>query len=139
MRALNYNLDIERRSRWGRIIAELTGRISERLERPVREINANVTQALRTPREGAEYRVRGDQALGAPAWGLDPERHGYRFRPLTDAERDRIRGESQWWSGAALEPPGRVQPQAPSFGGGALGYEPDSWFGRHYGIIEADW
>lgn len=55
MRALNYNLEIERRSRWGKIIADLTGRISERLERPVREINANITQALRKPREGADF------------------------------------------------------------------------------------
>lgn len=55
MRALNYNLEIERRSRWGKIITDLTGRISERLERPVREINGNITQALRKPREGADF------------------------------------------------------------------------------------
>ncbi|RDE10456.1 hypothetical protein [Pelagibacterium lacus] len=51
VRALNYTLEIDRRSPWGRIIADLTGRMSERLERPLREVNANITQALRRPRD----------------------------------------------------------------------------------------
>lgn len=54
MRAINYNLEIERKSVWGSIIADLTGRISERLERPMREISPNVTAALRRPRDGGD-------------------------------------------------------------------------------------
>lgn len=85
------------------------------------------------PQGRSQYRFRGDEALGGPAWAFGPERDGYRFRPLTDLERDRIRGESQWWSGAAIDPRGRSQPRDPRVGDGAFGYEPDNWFGRHYG------
>ncbi|WP_404405364.1 hypothetical protein [Pelagibacterium halotolerans] len=64
MRAINYNLEIDRKSHWGMIIADLTGRVAERLDRPMREITANVTKALRKPREGAD-RVDPDDVLGA--------------------------------------------------------------------------
>lgn len=85
------------------------------------------------PHGGAEYRFRGDESAGTPTWALAPGRDGYRFRPLTDVERDRIRGESQWWSGPAIDPQGRSEPRGPTSGDRALGYEPDNWFGRHYG------
>lgn len=54
MRALNYSLDIDRKSRWGKIIADLTGRMSERLERPLQGINASITLALRKPKGGTD-------------------------------------------------------------------------------------
>lgn len=64
MRALNYNLEIERRSLWGTIMTDLTARLSERLERPMKEITLNVTQALRRPRDGND-RVDPDDVLAA--------------------------------------------------------------------------
>lgn len=54
MRALTYTLDIERRSRWGKIAADLVSRMSERLERPLQMVNGHITQALRRRREGAD-------------------------------------------------------------------------------------
>lgn len=64
MRALNYNLEIERRSVWGTIMTDLTARLSERLERPMKEISLNVTQALRRPRDGNGH-VDADDVLAA--------------------------------------------------------------------------
>lgn len=64
MRAINHNLEIDRRSQWGVVIADLTGRVAERLNRPMREITANLTKALRRPREGADA-VDPDDVLGA--------------------------------------------------------------------------
>lgn len=64
MRAINYTLEIERRSVWGTIITDLTARLSERLERPMKEITLNVTQALRRPRDGND-RVDADDVLAA--------------------------------------------------------------------------
>ena len=64
MRAINYNLEIERRSLWGTIMTDLTARLSERLERPMKEITINVTQALRRPRDGND-KVDPDQVLAA--------------------------------------------------------------------------
>lgn len=57
-------------------------------------------------------------------------RGGYRFRPLTDAEVQRIRsglddGPAPYrWPGGLAEPPG------PGGSEGAYGYQPDGWFGR---------
>lgn len=62
MRAINHTLEIERKSHWGAIITDLTGKISERLDRPMREITVNVTQAMRRPREGAD-RIDADRVL----------------------------------------------------------------------------
>ncbi|WP_421950875.1 hypothetical protein [Pelagibacterium sp.] len=64
LRAINYNLEIERRSLWGTIMTDLTARLSERLERPMKEITLNVTQALRRPRDGND-RVDPDDVLAA--------------------------------------------------------------------------
>lgn len=64
MRAINSTLEIERRSVWGAIIADLIGKLSERLERPMKEITINVSQALRRPRDGND-RVDADQILAA--------------------------------------------------------------------------
>ncbi|WP_196259202.1 hypothetical protein [Pelagibacterium limicola] len=60
MRAINYNLEIERKSLWGTVITNLTARFSERLERPMKEISLHVTQALRRPRDGADSLDPGD-------------------------------------------------------------------------------
>lgn len=64
MRAINSTLEIERRSVWGAIIADLIGKLSERLERPMKEITINVSQALRRSRDGND-RVDADQVLAA--------------------------------------------------------------------------
>jgi hypothetical protein len=64
MRAINYNLEIERRSLWGSIMTDLTARLSERLERPMKEININVTQALRRPRDSNDQ-MDADDVLAA--------------------------------------------------------------------------
>ena len=64
MRSINHTLEIERRSLWGTIIADLIGKLSERLERPMKEITINVSQALRRPRDGND-RVNADQVLAA--------------------------------------------------------------------------
>lgn len=60
MRSISYNLEIERKSLWGTIITDLTARFSERLERPMKEISLNVTQALRRPRDGTDKLDPGD-------------------------------------------------------------------------------
>lgn len=62
MRAINYTLEIERRSLWGTITSDLIGKLSERLERPMKEITINVSQALRRPRDGNDW-VDPDQVL----------------------------------------------------------------------------
>lgn len=64
MRAINNTIEIERKSDWGTTIAGLIGRISERLERPIREVSPSVTQSLRRPRDGAD-RVDPDEVLAA--------------------------------------------------------------------------
>jgi hypothetical protein len=60
MRSISYNLEIERRSLWGTVITDLTARFSERLERPMKEISLNVTQALRRPRDSVDKLDPGD-------------------------------------------------------------------------------
>jgi hypothetical protein len=78
-------------------------------------------------RSGPSYRFRGgpeEPDLPAVRWG------GYRFRPLTDAEVQRLRSSPDevpapyGWPAGLAEPPG--------LGGseGAYGYQPDGWFGR---------
>jgi len=64
MRALSYTLEIERRSHWGTMISDLVGQLSERLERPMKDISINVAQALRRPRD-SDDRVDADQVLAA--------------------------------------------------------------------------
>lgn len=64
MRALSYNLEIERKSLWGTIITDLTARFSERLGRPMKEISLQVTQALRRPRDGKDKLDPGDVLMG---------------------------------------------------------------------------
>jgi hypothetical protein len=64
MRAINHTIEIERRSPWGTIISDLTAKLSERLERPMKEITINVTQALRRPRDGND-RVDAEHVLAA--------------------------------------------------------------------------
>ena len=64
MRALSYTLEIERRSHWGTMISDLVGQLSERLERPMKEISINVAQALRRPRD-SDDRIDADQVLAA--------------------------------------------------------------------------
>jgi len=64
MRAINNIVEIERKSEWGMTIAGLIGRVSERLERPIREVSPSVTQSLRRPRDGAD-RVDPDEVLAA--------------------------------------------------------------------------
>lgn len=64
MRAINHNLEIERKSYWGVIVTDLVARISERLTRPIRQVNVDVTQALRKPREGAD-RIDPEAVLAA--------------------------------------------------------------------------
>jgi len=54
MRALAYNCEFGRRSAWTGIVADLTARFSERLERPLRQITSDVTQALRHPRDSTD-------------------------------------------------------------------------------------
>lgn len=86
----------------------------------------------------SEYRFRGDPAgagvsPAAPVW-----HEGYRFRPLTAQEREKMRAGDRW------RPPRRGRPPEPEPGtewpGGGLpaeeafGYEPDNnWFRRFYG------
>lgn len=64
MRALTYTLEIERHSHWGKMISDLVGQLSERLERPMKEIPINVAQALRRPRD-SDRRIDADQVLAA--------------------------------------------------------------------------
>jgi hypothetical protein len=64
MRAINHTIEIEGRSPWGTIISDLTAKLSERLERPMKEITINVTQALRRPRDGND-RVDAEHVLAA--------------------------------------------------------------------------
>jgi hypothetical protein len=88
-----------------------------------------------SPFEPAEYRFRGDDRFG-DSWGA-PYREGWRFRPLTEQERDRARPNDPW---RPVRPATRGEiPSVGRFGEGpagaqeAFGYEPDNWFHRYYG------
>ncbi len=64
IRALHYHLDIDGKTAWGRIVSDLTAKMSERIASPLREVNSTVSAALRRPREG-EDRLDPDAILGA--------------------------------------------------------------------------
>jgi hypothetical protein len=87
------------------------------------------------PERRQGYRFRGDERYGADAWGGDFRQGDYRFRPLTDQELDRQRGDlSPWRAPAAYAAPPR-RPEVPVGvpDEEAYGYQPDSWFRRYYG------
>jgi hypothetical protein len=78
------------------------------------------------PSDRASYRYRGD-GDGANWW------RGYRFRPLSDSELQRMRPEQvppPRWGSAGAAPPPRGQGDR---GHEVFGYEPDGWFRRYYG------
>ncbi|MEA3276325.1 MAG: hypothetical protein U9Q81_13750 [Pseudomonadota bacterium] len=75
------------------------------------------------------YRFRGDSGSGgAGSW-----RGGYRFRPLTEQEQQRMRSDDGWRPSSIGRPVDR-QPRPRAFPAQeAYGYQPDSWFRRYYG------
>jgi hypothetical protein len=83
--------------------------------------------------DASQYRFRGDQDApfndaSASSWG----RSGYRFRPLTSAERRRISDRAG--SPGFRAPAYQAQRRSPSLPEqGVYGYEPDSWYDRYYG------
>jgi hypothetical protein len=73
------------------------------------------------------YRFRGapeEPDLPAVWWG------GYRFRPLTDAEVQRMRSGPDEGRAPNRWPGGLAEPRGPGGSEGAYGYQPDGWFGR---------
>lgn len=78
------------------------------------------------------YRFRGDpEPVGSP-WSSQPDRGGYRFRPMTEGERDRQDRGSVWRPAEpatvprqdVLGEPGADRDYAP---GPAYGFEPNPW------------
>lgn len=83
--------------------------------------------------DASQYRFRGDEAppfndASGSHWG----RSGYRFRPLTSAEKRRMRDRA---GSSGFRSPGyQAQRHSPSLPEqGVYGYEPDSWYDRYYG------
>jgi len=80
------------------------------------------------------YRFRGDEPGGFRGQGEAPWRYGYRFRPLTEQERQRM-DIGTWWRPRS---PGPVRERFrrgdPLPAEEAYGYRPDSWFSRYYGV-----
>lgn len=84
------------------------------------------------PAAARGYRFRGDGPVGDGAWSAPGRRDGYRFRPLTEQERER-RDNVGGWRPRELERSGerpgrRDLPPAEE----AYGYESDNWFSRYY-------
>jgi hypothetical protein len=90
---------------------------------------------------GERYRFRGDAPPSSGSWSGYPGQGQFRFRPLSEQERERLYGELPWRpmapTGALPGPPAypeqRREPPAPVPGEEAYGYEPDNWFRRYYG------
>ena len=81
--------------------------------------------------DASQYRFRGDEDppfhdSSASPWG----RSGYRFRPLTSAEKRRMRDRAD---APGFRSPGyQAQRRSPSLPEqGVYGYEPDSWYDRY--------
>lgn len=64
MRAVTAYVEMNRSGRWAGISADLTRRMSRLLEPLMRDVGADVSQALRKPREGAD-RIDADRLLAA--------------------------------------------------------------------------
>lgn len=84
----------------------------------------------------AEYRFRGDERFG-DGRGAEPHPGGWRFRPLTEQERDRARPGDPWRpvrrEARGEMRGGRHAGERPQPLPEAFGYEPDNWFRRYYG------
>jgi hypothetical protein len=78
------------------------------------------------------YRFRGD-APGFGGWGAASWQDGYRFRPLTEQERQQ-RDDMTGWLPRGLERGGDRPRRPGSFPADeAYGYQSDTWFRRYYG------
>ena len=96
--------------------------------------HASMPDGLYSDGSGQRYRFRGDDRLGTPVWGEESRHGGYRFRPLTEQERERQFSGSPWRppKPARREPLDRREsPGIPKEE--AYGYHPDGWFQRYYG------
>jgi len=85
-----------------------------------------------------QYRFRGDQYIGGETWSGESWEGAYRFRPLTEQERKRLRRDPAWRpSGFSYVPPdlrsGWSETEGNDPRGETYGYQPDSWFQRYYG------
>ena len=78
------------------------------------------------------YRFRGDGFVDDGAWSAPGRRNGYRFRPLTEQERER-RDSVGGWRPRELERSGeRPVRRDPPPAEEAYGFESDNWFSRYY-------
>jgi hypothetical protein len=80
------------------------------------------------------YRFRDDKRLDNLPWSETSWHRGYRFRPLTEQERERRRSDAAWRRPAPVragDPYPNVPRDVPV--DEAYGYQPDSWFQRYYG------
>lgn len=81
----------------------------------------------------AEYRFRGGEILRPDGEGFISSEATYRFRPLTEQERERVQSDSGW------RPPNLDRPSGQGEGLGvtpadeAYGDRSDDWFRRYYG------
>jgi hypothetical protein len=81
------------------------------------------------------YRFRQPDAIPGGAEAAEVWHRGFRFRPLTEQERERATGAPGWRPPApgyrrdAPASPARSAPHPEE----AFGYQPDSWFQRYYG------
>lgn len=77
------------------------------------------------------YHFRGDDPAGFGGWGAAPHRNGYRFRPLTEQERQRAGSGTEWRPrepASARERPRRADPLPVR---DAHGYWSENWFNRY--------
>lgn len=84
------------------------------------------------PQQGVPgYRFRGDGPLGAGGWPSSPYAQGYRFRPLTEQERERlgqVPGSGSTYGPGVADPPFRRRSLTESEA--AYGFEPSPWRAR---------
>ncbi len=88
------------------------------------------------PGGGQGYHFRGDDLAGGETWRAERQDGEYRFRPLTEQERERVRPHGVWRVASPTRNRARTDPihrldRIPIEE--AYGYQPDNWFQRYYG------
>jgi hypothetical protein len=86
---------------------------------------------VRIPEVYPGFRFRGDAGDPSGQWSSVPYAMGFRFRPLTDQERDRFDPGTDFGRGYPRGPEApSMRGEAPIEGGMTYGFEPNPWRGR---------
>jgi len=112
-----------------------------RVEQPdaprVRDLGYSDPVGLQGPLQSAPapgYRFRGDTSDGFRGQADAPWRSGYRFRPLSEQERQRMDLGTGWRPRSPGPVRERLRRDDPPPAEEAYGYRPDGWFSRYYGV-----